>query len=47
MNGDGSDQHQLTSLGGAELWPSVSPQGNRLTFAGNHVGGRFHLHDAA
>jgi TolB protein len=43
MDADGSNQHQLTSLNGAELWPSVSPQGNRLAFAGNHVGGRFHI----
>jgi Tol biopolymer transport system component len=43
MNADGSNQQRLTSLDGAELWPSVSPQGNRLAFAGTHVGGRFHI----
>ena len=43
MNADGSGKHQLTSFKGGELWPSVSPQGNRVVFAGNFVDSKFHL----
>lgn len=43
MNDDGSNKEQLTSFNGAELWPSVAPQGNRIAFAGTQADGRFHI----
>ena len=43
MSPDGSSKAQLTSFNGAELWPSVAPQGNRVAFASTHADGRFHI----
>src|SRR5437868_3676252 len=39
MNADGSRQQRLTLLDGAELWPSPSPEGNRVAFAGTQIDG--------
>jgi Tol biopolymer transport system component len=36
MNADGSDQHQITSLGGANFAPYFTPDGRRIIFASNH-----------
>lgn len=36
MNADGSDQHQITRLGGANFGPSWTPDGKRLIFSSNH-----------
>jgi len=36
MNADGSDQHQVTSLGGANFAPYFLPDGKRIIFASNH-----------
>ncbi|HVB31842.1 MAG TPA: hypothetical protein VNE60_09985 [Gemmatimonadaceae bacterium] len=36
MNADGSDQHQVTSLGGANFAPYFTPDGNRIIFASNY-----------
>jgi len=36
MNADGSDQHQVTSLGGANFAPYFHPDGKRIIFASNH-----------
>ncbi|MDE3151005.1 MAG: PD40 domain-containing protein [Gemmatimonadota bacterium] len=35
MNADGSDQHQVTSLGGANFAPYFTPDGTRIIFASN------------
>jgi Tol biopolymer transport system component len=36
MNADGSEQRQLTNLGGANFAPYFHPDGNRIIFASNH-----------
>lgn len=36
MNADGSDQRQITALGGANFGPSWTPDGNRIVFSSNH-----------
>ena len=36
MNADGSDQRQITSLGGANFGPSWTPDGQRIVFSSNH-----------
>ena len=40
MNADGSDQQQITALGGANFGPSWSPDGTKIVFASNHVAPR-------
>jgi len=37
MNADGSDQHQITHLGGANFAPYFHPDGHRIIFASNHL----------
>ncbi len=36
MNADGSDQRQVTQLGGANFGPSWTPDGRRIVFSSNH-----------
>jgi Tol biopolymer transport system component len=36
MNPDGSDQRQITRLGGANFGPSWTPDGQRIVFSSNH-----------
>lgn len=36
MNADGSDQRQITTLGGANFGPSWTPDGQRVIFSSNH-----------
>ncbi len=36
MNADGSEQRQITSLGGANFGPSWTPDGRRIVFSSNH-----------
>jgi Tol biopolymer transport system component len=36
MNADGSDQRQITKLGGANFGPSWTPDGKRIIFSSNH-----------
>ena len=36
MNADGSDQRQITRLGGANFGPSWTPDGRRIVFSSNH-----------
>jgi TolB protein len=36
MNADGSDNRQITQLGGANFGPSWTPDGRRIIFASNH-----------
>ena len=36
MNADGSNQHQITDLGGANFAPFFHPDGRRIIFASNH-----------
>jgi len=36
MNADGSDQHQITHLGGANFAPYFTPDGKRLIFSSNY-----------
>ena len=36
MNADGSDQHQITHLGGANFGPSWTPDGQRIIFSSNY-----------
>ncbi|MFQ5549731.1 MAG: hypothetical protein ACE5FJ_00665 [Gemmatimonadales bacterium] len=36
MNADGSDQRQITDLGGANFAPFFSPDGERIIFSSNH-----------
>lgn len=46
MNADGSDQHQVTQLGGANFGPSWTPDGTKIIFASNYQnprGGNFDL----
>src|SRR5687768_10741566 len=40
MNADGSDQRQITRLGGANFGPSWTPDGRRIIFSSNHVNPR-------
>ena len=40
MNADGSDQRQVTALGGANFGPSWTPDGRRIIFSSNHVAPR-------
>ncbi len=47
MNADGSDQRQITALGGANFGPSWSPDGKRIIFSSNFVdprSGNFELY---
>ena len=37
MNADGSDQRQVTDLGGANFAPFFHPDGRRIIFASNHL----------
>ena len=36
MNADGSDQRQITRLGGANFGPTWTPDGRRIVFSSNH-----------
>ena len=36
MNADGSDQRQITNLGGANFGPSWTPEGRRIVFSSNY-----------
>src|SRR5690349_10604364 len=36
MNADGSDQHQVTNLGGANFAPFFTPDGHRIIFSSNY-----------
>lgn len=36
MNADGSEQHQITNLGGANFAPYFHPDGQRVIFSSNH-----------
>ena len=36
MNADGSDQRQITNLGGANFGPTWTPDGQRILFSSNH-----------
>jgi TolB protein len=36
MNADGSDQHQVTNLGGANFAPFFTPDSRRIIFSSNH-----------
>jgi TolB protein len=36
MNADGSDQHQITNLGGANFAPYFTPDGSRIIFSSNY-----------
>jgi len=36
MNADGSENHQITTLGGANFGPSWTPDGKRIIFSSNH-----------
>ena len=40
MNADGSNQRQITSLGGANFAPYFTPDGRRVIFASNHTNPR-------
>ena len=40
MNADGTGQHQVTSLGGANFAPFFTPDGRRIIFASNHTNPR-------
>ena len=40
MNADGSDQRQITNLGGANFAPFFTPDGRRIIFASNHTNPR-------
>jgi Tol biopolymer transport system component len=40
MNADGSDQRQITALGGANFGPSWSPDGKRIIFSSNFASPR-------
>ena len=47
MNADGSDQRQITRLGGANFGPSWTPDGNGIIFSSNYAnprGGNFDLY---
>jgi len=36
MNADGSNQHQITHLGGANFGPSWTPDGSKIIFSSNY-----------
>jgi TolB protein len=40
MNADGSNQHQITSLGGANFAPFFTPDGKRIIFSSNYTNPR-------
>jgi Tol biopolymer transport system component len=40
MNADGSNQTQITHLGGANFGPSWTPDGKRIIFASNYLAPR-------
>jgi TolB protein len=40
MNADGSDQRQITRLGGANFGPTWTPDGRRILFSSNHANPR-------
>ncbi len=40
MNADGSDQRQITNLGGANFAPFFTPDGKRIIFSSNHTNPR-------
>lgn len=40
MNADGSDQRQITALGGANFGPSWSPDGSKIIFSSNYFAPR-------
>lgn len=40
MNADGSDQRQVTNLGGANFGPAWAPGGKQIIFASNHLSPR-------
>ena len=40
MNADGSDQHQITNLGGANFAPFFTPDDRRIIFSSNHTNPR-------
>ena len=40
MNADGSDNHQVTALGGANFGPSWTPDGKKIIFASNYFAPR-------
>jgi len=40
MNADGSNQTQITKLGGANFGPSWTPDGTRIIFSSNHINPR-------
>jgi Tol biopolymer transport system component len=40
MNADGSDQRQVTALGGANFAPYFTPDGERIIFSSNHLNPR-------
>ncbi|MCU0649068.1 MAG: hypothetical protein MUF00_13795 [Gemmatimonadaceae bacterium] len=40
MNADGSDNRQITTLGGANFGPSWTPDGKRIIFSSNHANPR-------
>jgi Tol biopolymer transport system component len=47
MNADGSEQRQLTHLGGANFGPSWTPDGKKIIFSSNYKnprGGNFDLY---
>jgi TolB protein len=37
MNADGSNQHQITHLGGANFAPFFTPDGTRIIFSSNYT----------
>ena len=43
MNANGSNQHQVTSLGGTSAWPSPSPNGRSFAFASDYTG-QWHIY---
>jgi TolB protein len=40
MNADGSDQHQVTSIGGANFAPYFTPDDRKIIFASNYTNPR-------
>lgn len=40
MNADGSEQHQITNLGGANFAPYFTPDGSRIIFSSNYTNPR-------
>ncbi len=39
MNRDGTDQHQVTQIGGTSVFPEVSPDGTKIVFSGSPANG--------